>query len=214
MVFHSDLLEETARLSKFTQTRESSPDLQIAGTTRRLRRSSEQPSSSSLTNLESAQDNTQSQAQSKTTDDLGCIEIINAKNDGKKGSFFLIFCLTLDVTTRVNTFYGLYYHFSSHHVSVDPPLRALLLEQNELELCYARLTGVTYCLNHLPMLRRLWGSVDVVSEALRAICEAFKAPIARDALQSRLLSLTHGILNYREALNMDPNFQRHIVEVS
>lgn len=80
-------------------------------------------------------------------------------------------------------------------------------------MCYARITGVTYCLNHLPMLRRLWGSLDVISQALHAICEAFKAPIARDKLQSRLLCLTHGIVNYREIFNHDKEFEKSIVKV-
>lgn len=63
------------------------------------------------------------------------------------------------------------------------------------------------------MLRRLWGSADVVADAFHAICESFKAPIARDKLQSRLLCLTHGILNSREILLRDSEFERHVVQV-
>lgn len=82
-----------------------------------------------------------------------------------------------------------------------------------MELCYARLTGVTYCLNSTPMLRRLWRAADVLSLALRALCEAFRAPLVRDKFQVRLLSLTQSIVNAREVLSSDAAFNSHIVDV-
>lgn len=88
------------------------------------------------------------------------------------------------------------------------------LEDVELELCYARITGVTYCLNRGAMLGRVWGTPELVRNALWATCGCFKAPIARDKLQSRLVTLAHGMLSHRERLRRnDPDFSLHIVKV-
>jgi hypothetical protein len=69
-------------------------------------------------------------------------------------------------------------------------------------------------LNCPAMLKRIWRTPVLLKNSMLAICDCFKAAIARPSLQSRLYTLAHSIVYSREPLFCtSEEYQAHIVEV-
>ncbi|XP_053990948.1 uncharacterized protein LOC128883022 [Hylaeus volcanicus] len=87
------------------------------------------------------------------------------------------------------------------------------LNEIELELCYARITGVVYVLTCPAMLKRIWRTPVLLKNCMLAICDCFKAAITRPSLQTRLYTLAHSVVYAREPVVCTAeDYQTHIVE--
>eukprot|EP00922_Rhytidocystis_sp_ex-Travisia-forbesii_P015376 GHVS01022934.1.p1 GENE.GHVS01022934.1~~GHVS01022934.1.p1 ORF type:complete len:2097 (+),score=211.49 GHVS01022934.1:68-6358(+) len=84
-------------------------------------------------------------------------------------------------------------------------------EEEDKELRHARLTGIAYSLNAVPMLRRMWGNSEIAGKTIGAICQSYRSAIEKDTVQVRLSSLASSVLSYRVKLPNDEAFQKYIV---
>eukprot|EP00922_Rhytidocystis_sp_ex-Travisia-forbesii_P015375 GHVS01022933.1.p1 GENE.GHVS01022933.1~~GHVS01022933.1.p1 ORF type:complete len:2089 (+),score=225.43 GHVS01022933.1:40-6306(+) len=84
-------------------------------------------------------------------------------------------------------------------------------EKEDKELRNARLTGISYCLNAVPMLRRMWGNSEIAGKTIGAICQAYRSSIEKDTVPVRLSALASSVLSYRVKLPNDEDFQKYIV---